>query len=487
MKKLLGALLLLISGLAFLYEFLMSFYVMTSMSLGFFFDPRAGFIIRFLFGGLSFLLLPISLVSRSLLSLYWVTNPKPLIITVLSIVGLIIADKLLTSTYIIKKPQKGDLSDKNLPQISRFDRIKIIAAIPILYFSILFGTSLTLGLGLGLILFLYDQMARSTGYVNLTILLFLGVGTFFGVTVSANSLLDSFRKRFGYIIGIPITGFNNGIYSAVKEVADKLHTQPPDHILVVLDDDFHVQNARLKLPSGETIIGNTLVIGYPFVKYLPTEEIKAIITHELAHFTGRDTVVSTRVAPAYRALRSWYKNVYALSRLQGSSGIWAALPNYFSSFLAQKIFLWFDLNLSRIDRVREARADMIGAIVYGSNTFENALQKIRWIGKLFSSAAQKDIYNFSQGHAAMYPTFYDYFDKRYMKDDTAVKQVKDLSKDDMTTSEFDRHYSYKERIAYLPLQNNKKYDETERIATPAEEKRYEDKLQKLYEEYIKSE
>lgn len=485
MRKLLGIVLFIVSGLLLLYELIMGFWAMTGISFSLLFDFRNYNIIKTLFGFLSVFLLPIAPVTRAILALYLYGNPKPLLLTTLGVVLLIVADKLLTVSYTIQKPKELSTSEANLPKLRLYDQIKIRASVPLIYFMIVFGTSLTLGLGVGMMLFLFDQMVRSTGSINITIFILLGMGTFLGVTTSLGSLKNSLTRQFQFLIGIPVTSTTSSIYKAVKEVADKLHTTMPKHILIVIDDDFHVQNAHIKLSTGTIINGNTLVIGFPFIKYLTAEEIKAIIAHELAHFTGNDTVVSTKVAPGYRALRSWFMNTQGLSSIGGAQGVWVALPNYFSSFLAQKLFLWFEKNLARVDRVREARADIIGAVTYGSNTFENALKKVIQVGTVFSEAARKEIFDFAKGHSPIYPTFYQYFDAFYMKNKNIDERFAEIIKNNAITSEFDTHYSYAERVAYLPEQTAQPHKKESKIVTQKEEQDYEKHLYEIYVAFVK--
>ena len=73
----------------------------------------------------------------------------------------------------------------------------------------------------------------------------------------------------------------------------------PDHIVVGLDPTFFVTEARVRCVSG-VLKGRTLFVSLPLSRLLTLEEFGAVVAHELAHFTGKDTAFSKKFFPVYR-------------------------------------------------------------------------------------------------------------------------------------------------------------------------------------------
>ena len=85
----------------------------------------------------------------------------------------------------------------------------------------------------------------------------------------------------------------------VAEVAQRVGTTPPRHLILGLTPNFFATQAPV-MCAGETLTGRTLFISVPLCRVLRVDELASIIGHELGHFRGRDTEFSESVTPIYR-------------------------------------------------------------------------------------------------------------------------------------------------------------------------------------------
>ena len=77
----------------------------------------------------------------------------------------------------------------------------------------------------------------------------------------------------------------------ILEVCKKLKINMPDNILLSFKPTFYVTEAPIITLNGK-FKWRSLIIGMPYLRYLNNSEFKSIISHEMAQFTGKDTVFS---------------------------------------------------------------------------------------------------------------------------------------------------------------------------------------------------
>ncbi len=95
------------------------------------------------------------------------------------------------------------------------------------------------------------------------------------------------------------------LWTLLRELAARLDTPAPQHLLVGLCDGFYVTANRVCLqPSGEHLEGRSLYLSLPLLGLLDRAELSAVIAHELAHFAGRDAHYSLRFLPIYQGAAS---------------------------------------------------------------------------------------------------------------------------------------------------------------------------------------
>lgn len=136
------------------------------------------------------------------------------------------------------------------------------------------------------------------------------------------------------------------IWNELRRICDRVGTHPPDQIITGIDDNFFVTE-RPVIVGDKTYHGRTLFVSLSLLKQLQGSEADAVLAHEMAHFSGQDTLYSGKIAP----LLSRYGHY--LHALQGGG---VTLPVYYFMLCFRALF---QLSLGKLSRQREFRADRI--------------------------------------------------------------------------------------------------------------------------------
>ena len=97
------------------------------------------------------------------------------------------------------------------------------------------------------------------------------------------------------------------LWDLAEQCADIVGSAPPDNILVGMSANFYVTENSVSLVGqwrSPVVAGRTLYVSAPLLRLMNRAETSAVLAHEFAHFTGRDTVYSTQIAPVYASLTS---------------------------------------------------------------------------------------------------------------------------------------------------------------------------------------
>lgn len=155
-------------------------------------------------------------------------------------------------------------------------------------------------------------------------------------------------------------GQSSALWSRLRKICDRVGTQPPDQIIAGIDDNFFVTEQAVKV-EGKQVSGRTLFISLALLKQLQSAEADAILAHEMAHFSGQDTMYSKRIAP----LLLRYDNY-----LQALANGALTLPIYYFMLCFRAMY---QLSLGSLSRQREFRADRIAADVTSPDDLAAAL------------------------------------------------------------------------------------------------------------------
>lgn len=152
------------------------------------------------------------------------------------------------------------------------------------------------------------------------------------------------------------------LWLRVRNLAARLKTPPPDHIVAGIDANFFVTEAPLHV-AGHKLEGRTLYISIPLLRVLSQTEADAVLTHELAHLRGGDTAHSAAVGPKLQQF-----DQYCAEMAQAS--IWPVFH------LMNLYRLIYEFAHAEHSRHREFLADKIAAKVISGQAVANSLLKV---------------------------------------------------------------------------------------------------------------
>lgn len=181
------------------------------------------------------------------------------------------------------------------------------------------------------------------------------------------------------------------VIAFVDDVARSIGARAPQNLVLGMDLSFFATNAPLR-PLGETRLkGESLYLSLPCLRLLSEGELRAVIGHELGHFTGKDTRYSMAFAPAFRGLEE------AVSAAR--KPIWR-LPNLLGWLAAERLdyLAWlFHRNAAAVSRDREFAADMKGAEASSAADLAAALIKMFILSQVWALQGQINIQRLQRG------------------------------------------------------------------------------------------
>jgi Zn-dependent protease with chaperone function len=313
-----------------------------------------------------------------------------------------------------------------------------------------------------------------------------------GAIISASACLRGiwftmFRKpRFELALSIDL-GREHKLNSFILEICRTLGTKPPDAVILLAEPSFFVQKGKLKILDG-VVKKKVLAIGLPLLSVLSLNELRAILVHEFAHFTGNDTLYSSFVLPVYLGTQESINRLRAeikskSENLQGIIvGFFIKIPMFLPLGILYTYLKLFQLLDMKLSRIREKRADVIAALVCGSQTFSDSLKKVVRISRSFFPLSQDQIVDLLKDDK-VYINYYSVFRNSLPQiwDSSLKFELEALSEKDKL---FSSHPNLKTRLQYIPyvLEN---YFDTQ-LATSLIENldTYEKTLTERYTEYI---
>ncbi|MDG3005301.1 M48 family metallopeptidase [Paludisphaera mucosa] len=169
------------------------------------------------------------------------------------------------------------------------------------------------------------------------------------------------------------------LWEDLGAVCEKVGTAPPDNVIVGVDSNFFVTETPVHV-DGSVCRGRTLYVSLALLKQMAGAEAEAVLAHEMAHFSGDDTLYSRKISPLLAR--------YGLY-LQSLSENPIALPVYFfmNGFRAL-----FELSRGEQSRSREFRADRIAAEATSPRDLAAALLRISAYAE-FRGEIQQDLFS----------------------------------------------------------------------------------------------
>lgn len=176
----------------------------------------------------------------------------------------------------------------------------------------------------------------------------------------------------------------------IAGLCSRVGTRIPGTVILHAEPTFFVTQGAMQVFGG-VVKGRILGIGLPLLAALSQNELRAILAHEMAHFSGNDEKFSSVVRPVYAGaitacvdMQDWIEEADSLSQ---------KLPLLVPR-LSLEFYVWlFHILDMRISRTRETRADIIAANTCGSQSFANGLMKVAGLAGAFMSDAANDLIN----------------------------------------------------------------------------------------------
>jgi Zn-dependent protease with chaperone function len=173
------------------------------------------------------------------------------------------------------------------------------------------------------------------------------------------------------------------LFAAIDEVARRVDTEPPGEIYLSPGNDFCVHQEG-RGPFG--VFGSrkrVLTIGLCVLDCLTVDELKAILAHELAHFSHADTWWNRFLFQVTLSLRTAMRE---MARTGGA--LTYGNPFYWFFWLYSKSYSLLSAGFSRS---REYLADRMACSIYGSDVFCTALRKVCTEGAYFEMTIYQNI------------------------------------------------------------------------------------------------
>lgn len=167
-------------------------------------------------------------------------------------------------------------------------------------------------------------------------------------------------------------------FDELQAICRKVDTSPPDQVIVGIDDNFFVTEMPVRV-DGRTLGGRTLFASLSLLKQLHVAEAEGVLAHELAHFSGADTLYSKKIAPLLEGYQRYLRALY-------EGGIGRLVFYYMNGFRAL-----FELSLGRISRQREFRADRVAAEITSRRNVAAALLRTTAYSK-FRNQVQDELF-----------------------------------------------------------------------------------------------
>jgi Zn-dependent protease with chaperone function len=152
------------------------------------------------------------------------------------------------------------------------------------------------------------------------------------------------------------------LWADLDRICKVVGTAPPDRIVAGIDNNFFVTEHPVKV-DGKVYEGRTLFVSLSLLRVLQGSEADAVMAHEMAHFSGNDTLYSKKISPLLVRYGIYLEALHAgLSR-----------PVFYFMFCFRGLY---QASLGKLSKEREFRADKIASEVTSPRDIARSLLKI---------------------------------------------------------------------------------------------------------------
>jgi Zn-dependent protease with chaperone function len=217
------------------------------------------------------------------------------------------------------------------------------------------------------------------GHIYVPKLIFIaGFFAFFAVCAVLYAIFTNPKSDFSVAGDLLTREKAPSLWRDLETICENVGTTLPDQVIAGIDDNFFVTEAPVTV-KDKKYEGKTLFVSLPLLKQLNSTEADNILAHEMAHFSGEDTVYTKRISPLLhryeKYLQALYNNIITL-------------PVFYYMLCFRMLF---EFSIQKHSREREFRADAIAASITSPQDSVRALLKTAAYSK-FRVNVQNDLF-----------------------------------------------------------------------------------------------
>ncbi|MFI6791509.1 M48 family metalloprotease [Nonomuraea sp. NPDC050383] len=255
------------------------------------------------------------------------------------------------------------------------------------------------------------------------------------LTLAAGALVRALimvsRLKGGEEPGVSVTREQEPVlWQTVEDLAQRVRTAPPAEIRLVPEVNAAVSEDTRFL--GLRAVRRRMFIGLPLLQTLTVDEMRAVLGHELGHYSGAHTRLG---APIYRG------RVSLIATVQGLNGH-PLIQRLFTAYA--KLYLRISQGISRR---QELEADEMAVAIGGRPAMSEALRKIHGTAAAWDVYAQT--YLSLTGAGGLRPASVFNGFHALMSDPARQAEVAGLAGRPEETSPYDSHPSLADRLAAI--------------------------------------
>lgn len=206
--------------------------------------------------------------------------------------------------------------------------------------------------------------------------------------VAAAAVIKAIFKRLDEtftVEGIVIErGTNPLLWDDLDRISAAVGTAAPDRIMAGIDNNFFVTEHAVTV-NGKVYQGRTLFVSLSLLRVLNGADADAVMAHEMAHFSGNDTLYSKKISPLLNRYGMYLEALQA-------GGI--SLPVFYFMLCFRGMF---EISLRKLGRQRELRADRIAADTASPQAIARSLLKITAYSD-YRAKVEAQLFNTEQMH-----------------------------------------------------------------------------------------
>ncbi len=277
-----------------------------------------------------------------------------------------------------------------------------LSFVPGLYLLLVALALLSLGVAAGgcYIMYQIGSTAHSASARLLVPGVLLCIGAVLACVAVVRGVVATIWKRPPFVPGIVLNLSKERDFGYfVAPLCSAVDTRIPDAIILHAEPEAFVAQGKFRTFNGYTR-GRVLAIGLPLLVGLRKTELRAILAHEFAHFSGRDTLYSSFVLPVYVGGATAHESMS--EDMEATDSCMQQIPMMLPCLCLSLFLRLFHVIDQHISRLREERADMIAVRTCGQQSFKTGLMKtVGLMGAFYDSGAAEIIRQCAAGQGGL--------------------------------------------------------------------------------------